>query len=121
MSFLPSSIFGRITRQSVFHPTWLNTKHVRLTSRTAEAYAEPPAKEETKPPLPSFESLGLGVPFIQALQRAYPQVKTPTDIQTQLIPAVLGTQDIFLKDVTGSGKCVILLSLSFFVFSTASG
>lgn len=108
MSFLPSStIFGRITRQSVFHPTWLNTKHVRRTSRTAEAYAETLTKEETKQPPASFESLGLGVPFIQALQRAYPKVKTPTDIQTQLIPAVLGTQDIFLKDVTGSGKCVV--------------
>ncbi|KAF8807699.1 P-loop containing nucleoside triphosphate hydrolase protein [Phlegmacium glaucopus] len=81
-------------------------------SRTNEAHAEFLAKEKTddvpiqtqpEPPL-SFESLGLGAPFIQALHKAFPRVKTPTDIQAQLIPAILGTQDILLKDVTGSGK-----------------
>ena len=83
-------------------------------SRMAEAHAESLAKQTTteaepitKPPPLSFESLGLGAPFIRALQRAYPKVKTPTETQAQLIPAVLGTQDILLKDVTGSGKCVV--------------
>ena len=79
----------------------------------AEAYAESPAEQTTeavpitKPPPPSFESLGLGAPFIRALQRAYPNIKTPTETQAKVIPAILGTQDILLKDVTGSGKCVV--------------
>lgn len=77
MSFLPSPTdFGRITRQSVFQ-SWLNT---HLLNRIAEAYAKFPAKQknETEP----FESLGLGlgVPFMKALQRAFPKVKTPTHI-----------------------------------------
>ena len=82
-------------------------------SRAAETLAEAAflAKSAVeavpKPPL-SFESLGLGAPFIRALQRAYPNVKNPTDTQAQLIPAILGSQDILLRDVTGSGKCVIL-------------
>lgn len=120
MTFLSSSILGRSTRQSIFHPSWLNTRRVRCISRTTEAYTEFLAKQKadtvptTKSRL-SFESLGIGVPFIQALQRAFPKVKTPTDLQTQLIPAILGTQDILLKDVTGSGKCVVVfLSQNFF-------
>ena len=119
MSFLPpSTFFGRTTR-NVFHWSWLNTRHFRCMSRTAEAHAESLATEAvpiTEPPR-SFESLGLGTPFIQALQRAFPKVKTPTDTQVQLIPAILGTQDILLRDVTGSGKCVVLFFFkSYFEF-----
>jgi len=116
MSFLPSpTIFVRFTRRSVFYRSWLNSRRVRCMSRTAEAYAEFLAKQKTddlltQPELPlTFESLGLGEPFIQALCKAFPKVKTPTDIQAQLIPAILGTQDILLKDVTGSGKCVVFV------------
>ena len=110
MSFLPSSRnFGRFTRPSVFYRTWLQTRRVHCT---AEAYAEFLSKQrvddmpiQSQPDLPlTFESLGLGAPFLQALQKAFPKVETPTDIQAQLIPAILGTQDILLKDETGSGK-----------------
>lgn len=93
-------------------------------SRTAEAHAEFLAKQTTteavpitNPPPLSFESLGLGAPFIQALQRAYPKVKSPTETQAQLIPAIMGTQDILLKDVTGSGKCVFYF---YFLFGVCS-
>ena len=86
--------------------------------RTAEAHAESLAKQTTEAvpitePPRSFESLGLGTPFVQALQRAFPKVKNPTDTQAQLIPAILGTQDILLKDVTGSGKCVVFFTYYF--------
>lgn len=113
MSFLPSSRnFGRFTRPSVFYRTWLQTRRVHCMSRTAEVCAEflskqkiddMPIQSQPDPPL-TFESLGLGVPFLQALQKAFPKVEIPTNIQAQLIPAILGTQDILLKDETGSGK-----------------
>jgi superfamily II DNA/RNA helicase len=44
---------------------------------------------------------------MRAVQRAYPNAKNPTDTQAQLISAILGTQDILVKDVAGSGKCVV--------------
>jgi len=76
-------------------------------SRMAEAHAESLVKQTTEvvqTTKPTFESLGIGDAFIHALKRAYPTVKYPTDTQAQLIPAILGTQDILVKDVTGSGK-----------------
>lgn len=128
MSFLPpSTFFGRTTRRSVFHWSWLNTRHVRCMSRMAEAHAESLDNQTTEAiptTKPSFESLGLGDAFIRSLLRAYPKAKAPTDTQAQLIPAVLGTQDILVKDVTGSGKCVISFHFIFWIwclFSTCSG
>lgn len=100
MSFLsPSIIFGGPTRRNVFR--WLHTGRVCM----AGAYAVFLAKQaaEVAPTL-SFENLGLGTTFIKSLRKAFPQVKNPTDAQAQLIPAVLGTRDIILKDVNGSGK-----------------
>lgn len=111
MNFLPSTIFDCFTRRSVFHS---NIRQLRRISRTAEVYTAFLTKQKVddvsievrpEPPL-SFESLGLGLPFIKVLQKAFPKVETPTDIQAQLIPAILGTQDVLLKDVTGSGKFV---------------
>ena len=126
MSFLPpSTIFGRTTRRSLFRWSWLNTRHIRCLSRMAEAHSEFLAKQTTEAvPItkPSFESLALGTAFIRALQRAYPNVKAPTDTQAQLIPAILGTQDILLRDVTGCGKCVFsFYFISRCLFSTCSG
>lgn len=110
MSFpSPSTIFGRSTRRSAFHWSWLNTRHVRCLSM-AEAHAESLVKQTTEvvqTTKPTLESLGLGDAFIRALKMAYPNVICPTDTQTQLIPAILGTQDIVVKDVTRSGKCVV--------------
>lgn len=76
-------------------------------SRMAEAHAESLVKQTTEvvqTTRPTFESLGLGAAFISALKRVYPNVIYPTDTQAQLIPAIFGTQDILVKDVTGSGK-----------------
>lgn len=52
----------------------------------------------------SFASLGLRPPVVNALQAAFPNVKEPTNVQAQYIPAVLNGQDLLLKDSTGSGK-----------------
>jgi superfamily II DNA/RNA helicase len=94
----------------------------------AEAHAKSPAKQAaeavpiTEPPRPTFESLGLGAAFIRSMQRAYPNLKFPTDTQAQLITAIMGTQDILLKDTTGSGKCVVsIIILIWCLFSTCSG
>ena len=120
MSFLPapSIIF---TRQSVFRQSWLNARHVRCMTRTVQAHLSKQKMDDVpveEPPPRSFESLGLEVPFTTALHRAFPKVKAPTDIQARLIPAILGTQDILLKDETGSGKCVNFLTLIWYLFSS---
>ena len=87
-------------------------------SRMAEAYAESQDKQTTEAVRkPTFESLGLGNAFVRALQRAYPNAIAPTGTQAQLIPAILGTQDILVKDVTGSGKCVFYFLFLFGVCS----
>ena len=91
----------------------------------AEAHAESLVKQTTEvvqTTKPTLESLGLGDAFIRALKMAYPNVICPTDTQTQLIPAILGTQDIVVKDVTRSGKCVVFFSQSsiWYLFSTCS-
>ena len=118
MSFLPPAT-KNCTRLGVLYRSWLNTRRVRCMSRTSAEYItakhDVPIDAHRELPL-SFESLGLGAPFVQALHKAFPKVKTPTDIQAQLIPAILGTQDILLKDVTGSGKWVIFI----FVFGCCS-
>ncbi|KAJ7169772.1 P-loop containing nucleoside triphosphate hydrolase protein [Mycena filopes] len=52
----------------------------------------------------SFETLGLHPPILTALRSAFPDIKRPTSAQQQLIPAVVGGQDVALQDRTGSGK-----------------
>lgn len=59
----------------------------------------------------SFDELGLNRSVVAALQEAFPNVQHPTNIQRQFIPALLQGRDILLKDRTGSGKFVPLLSV----------
>jgi superfamily II DNA/RNA helicase len=51
-----------------------------------------------------FPSLGLRPAITNALHRAFPNVRHPTATQAQFIPAILGGQDVLLKDNTGCGK-----------------
>ena len=92
-----------------------------MAEALAEAHAELRMTEAVPTTKPSFESLGLDAAFMRAVQKAYPNVKTPTDTQAQLISAILGTQDILVKDVTGSGKCVDFDFDLVFLFSTCPG
>ena len=52
----------------------------------------------------SFRSIGLEQSLVQALQKAFPNIKRPTKVQDRLITEILGGRDILLKDGTGSGK-----------------
>jgi len=65
-----------------------------------------PPKETDETPTRSFRELGLDDAFVRSLHKAFPDVVSPTSIQSQLIPEVLGQRDVLLKDVTGSGKFV---------------
>lgn len=55
----------------------------------------------------SFRSIGLEPKLVNALQKAFPDVKRPTVVQEKLIKEILGGRDILLKDDTGSGKYVL--------------
>jgi hypothetical protein len=52
----------------------------------------------------SFRSIGLEPNLVQALQKAFPNIKRPTKVQESLITEILAGRDILLKDSTGSGK-----------------
>jgi len=78
-------------------------------SSTYEAYAESLARrksgeEGSRERRLSFASLGFPPTFINALQKAFPNVQEPTDVQEKLIPEILSGKDILLKDATGTGK-----------------
>jgi superfamily II DNA/RNA helicase len=60
------------------------------------------------PPTVSFTDLGIREPIAEALRTAFPNIQTPTDVQTAFIPAILGGKDVLLKDATGTGKSVKL-------------
>ncbi|KAF8167792.1 P-loop containing nucleoside triphosphate hydrolase protein [Crassisporium funariophilum] len=113
----PSTSLGYFCRRrSNFRWSWLAARDVRCMSRAAEDYADFLAnqKHEAKPShllktpslpaRPTFEGLGLAPKFVKSLRIAFPNVEHPTDTQARLIPATLGTQDVLLKDDTGSGK-----------------
>ncbi|KZO96239.1 P-loop containing nucleoside triphosphate hydrolase protein [Calocera viscosa TUFC12733] len=59
--------------------------------------------------LQDFEALGVKPSIAKALREAFPEVVRPTECQAQLIPAVLQKKDVFLSDITGSGKSFGLL------------
>ena len=62
----------------------------------------------------SFRSIGLEPNLVNALQKAFPDVKRPTVVQEKLIKEIIfGGRDILLKDDTGSGKYVAVSSLFF--------
>lgn len=55
-------------------------------------------------PTVSFTELGIREPISKALQTAFPNIETPTDVQSAFIPAILEGKDVLLKDATGTGK-----------------
>ncbi|KAJ3816052.1 P-loop containing nucleoside triphosphate hydrolase protein [Lentinula aff. lateritia] len=93
--FLSTSIFRERcwTRLSAL-------QKIRLISKAAENYQH---ASPSKPVL-SFEDAGLRPPLAQAVYTAFPNVKSPTEIQSTLISSVLEGKDIILQDETGSGK-----------------
>lgn len=93
--FLSTSIFRE--RRWTRLPT---LQKIRLISKAAEIYQHnSPSK-----PVFSFEDAGLRPPLAQAVYAAFPNVKSPTEIQSTLISSVLEGKDIILQDETGSGK-----------------
>ena len=56
----------------------------------------------TSEPNPSFASLGLIEPLLEAIERL--NYKTPTDIQAEALPSALAGRDIIGVASTGSGK-----------------
>ncbi|KAJ3918314.1 P-loop containing nucleoside triphosphate hydrolase protein [Lentinula edodes] len=93
--FLSTSIFRE--RRWTRLPT---LQKIRLISKAAEIYQHnSPSK-----PVFSFEDAGLRPPLAQAVYTAFPNVKSPTEIQSTLISSVLEGKDIILQDETGSGK-----------------
>ena len=78
-------------------------------SSTYETYAESlarrkPTEEDWRERRLSFAALGFAPTFINALQKAFPSVQEPTNVQEKLIPEILSGKDILLKDATGTGK-----------------
>ncbi|KAJ3935450.1 MAG: P-loop containing nucleoside triphosphate hydrolase protein [Lentinula lateritia] len=92
--FLSTSIFR--DRRWTRLPT---LQKIRLISKAAENYQHSPLK-----PVLSFEDAGLRPSLAQAVYTAFPNVKSPTEIQSTLISSVLEGKDIILQDETGSGK-----------------
>ncbi|PFH54772.1 hypothetical protein AMATHDRAFT_306 [Amanita thiersii Skay4041] len=60
-------------------------------------------------PTPSFESLGVHSPIVDALRKAFPNIRYPTEVQASFIPAILNNKDVLLRDFTGTGKSFGLL------------
>ncbi|THV07671.1 P-loop containing nucleoside triphosphate hydrolase protein [Dendrothele bispora CBS 962.96] len=61
-------------------------------------------REEISSTSSPFVDLGVRPPLAKALHVAFPNVKGPTRIQADLIPAVLTGKDVILQDDTGVGK-----------------
>jgi hypothetical protein len=64
--------------------------------------AEPEQSTTSQTQKPSFGSLGLIQPLLEAVERL--EYKTPTDIQLEAIPSALQGRDIIGVASTGSGK-----------------
>jgi superfamily II DNA/RNA helicase len=59
-----------------------------------------------------WEKLGLRKPLVEGLSRAYPNIVYPTRAQEKFIPAILSGRDVWVKDETGTGKYVIVISFT---------
>ncbi|KAJ4486005.1 P-loop containing nucleoside triphosphate hydrolase protein [Lentinula aciculospora] len=95
-SFLPTSIFRKRNW------TRLTLQNIRLISQATEGYIQarlPPSKS-----VPSFEDAGLRPLLAQAVNTAFPNIVSPTELQSTLIRNVSEGKDIILQDETGSGK-----------------
>lgn len=101
-------------------PSGLNSKSLRQSSCRADVNPDP-AHFRARPKAPStgvlaaerrlaphlvstmsFESLGLAEPILRAVREA--GYDTPTPIQAQAIPVILGAQDLLGGAQTGTGK-----------------
>ncbi|TFK30762.1 P-loop containing nucleoside triphosphate hydrolase protein [Coprinopsis marcescibilis] len=83
----------------------LNLNSKSLAHYTTAALETNDGEPETSStPKTTFEDLGLHAPIVKSLQKAFPDVEYPTDVQSVFIPAVLQEKDVFLRDSTGSGK-----------------
>ncbi|KAF9015485.1 P-loop containing nucleoside triphosphate hydrolase protein [Cyathus striatus] len=104
-----TSFFLTLTRfchQQQCCRAWPPVKHARHISRSAVVYSDGISKNShsDSPSRITFEDLGLHPPIIDSLRKAFPNVKSPTETQTQFIPAILSNKDVLLRDQTGSGK-----------------
>ncbi|KAF5323352.1 hypothetical protein D9611_005800 [Ephemerocybe angulata] len=115
------STLTQVSRRNVCRRQWVSLSHTRFLSDASEAHygatsAGDASKRLARDPNPTasagrpasprvdFENLGLHPPIVASLRAAFPDVKYPTDVQSEFIPAILGGKDVLLKDATGSGK-----------------
>ncbi|KDQ63512.1 hypothetical protein JAAARDRAFT_169417 [Jaapia argillacea MUCL 33604] len=75
---------------------------VRCLSDQVQETRRPPSNQPASHY--TFEQLGVHQPLIAALQTAFPNVRCPTQIQTEFMSAVLSGRDVLLNDGTGTGK-----------------
>jgi hypothetical protein len=126
MYLLSPSMMSGLTRQSVCHRMLNGTvilKRMIVCRRSSSrpslqsstvTHVQPPilqfqrttSTEENGPPFSdkSFRLIGLEPNLVQALRKAFPNIKRPTKVQESLVTEILGGRDILLKDRTGSGK-----------------
>ncbi|KAG8792707.1 hypothetical protein FRC17_008554, partial [Serendipita sp. 399] len=68
-------------------------------------------RQPRKKPI-KFEDLGVDEYVLRGLYHAFPHIQSPTPVQEDFIPAILGGYDVLLQDHTGTGKSLgILLAL----------
>jgi len=87
---------------------------LRSLQSSTVAHVQPPilqfqrttSTEENGPPFSdkSFRLIGLEPNLVEALRKAFPNIKRPTKVQESLVTEMLGGRDILLRDRTGSGK-----------------
>ncbi|KAJ3790883.1 P-loop containing nucleoside triphosphate hydrolase protein [Lentinula aff. detonsa] len=77
-------------------------QNIRLISQATEDHLHDHYSHSK--PILTFEDAGLRPPLAKAIYTAFPNVKTPTEIQSSLISNVLEGKDVILQDETGSGK-----------------
>jgi hypothetical protein len=100
-----------ITRKNA-RAVWRLTQRTLHTSRSNGSNTTPSPSTNSEPV--NFEDLGLHLPIVSAMRRAFPNLARPTEAQATFIPAILNGKDILLRDSTGSGKCIrFLLTLPY--------
>jgi ATP-dependent RNA helicase DDX47/RRP3 len=73
-----------------------------MANPTSEPDSDSEGSSTSQKTRPSFRSLGLIEPLLEAIERL--EYKTPTDIQVEAIPPALEGRDIIGVASTGSGK-----------------